>query len=82
MDVRKAFRRAVKAAGLDPDEIVRHTLRHTAITHIVQALVKLPTVRVFSGHKTLAMLERYAHASTPHVQASLDKLEARYKKVG
>src|SRR6266542_2277640 len=55
-NVRKAFRRVVKAAGLDPDEIVRHTLRHTAITHMVQALVNLPTVKVFSGHKTLAMV--------------------------
>ena len=33
-DVRKAFRRVVVAAGLDPDKVVRHTLRHTAITHM------------------------------------------------
>jgi integrase len=81
-DVRKAFRRVIKAAGLNPDEVVRHTLRHTAITHMVQALVNLPTVKLFSGHKTLAMVERYAHASTPHVQGALDKLEARYRKTG
>ena len=81
-DVRKAFRRAVMAAGLDPDRILRHTLRHTAITHMVLALVNLPTVKIFSGHKTLAMVERYAHANTAHVQASLDKLEAQYEKKG
>jgi hypothetical protein len=46
---------------------------------MVQALVNLPTVKIFSGHKTLAMVERYAHASTAHGQASLDKLEARYR---
>lgn len=34
MDIRKPFRRVVAAAGLDPDQVVRHTLRHTAITHI------------------------------------------------
>jgi integrase len=81
-DVRKAFRRVVIAAGLDPDKVARHTLRHTAITQLVFTLVNLPTVQKFSGHKTLSMLLRYAHANTPHVQASLDKLEARYKKVG
>ncbi len=81
-DVRKAFRRAVTAAGLDPDRVLRHTLRHTAITHMVQALVNLPTVAVFSGHKTLAMVQRYAHANTAHVHTSLDKLDARLKKVG
>jgi site-specific recombinase XerD len=79
MDIRKAFRRAVIAAGLDPDKIVRHTLRHTAITHMVQAAVDLPTVKVFSGHKTLAMVERYSHANAAHVQGALDKLEARYR---
>ncbi|MBK9117547.1 MAG: site-specific integrase [Betaproteobacteria bacterium] len=79
-DVRKAFRRAVVAAGPDPDRILRHALRHTAITHMVQALVNLPTVKIFSGHKTLAMVERYAHASAAHIQASLDRLEAQYEK--
>ena len=41
--IEKAFRRAVKRAGLNENEIVRHTLRHTAITHLVQAGVDLPT---------------------------------------
>ena len=61
VDVRKAFARAVTAAGLDPKQVVRHTLRHTAITHLVQAGVDLPTVKRISGHKTMAMVERYAH---------------------
>ena len=33
----KAFRDVVKAAGLDPKQVTPHTLRHTAITHLVQA---------------------------------------------
>ena len=37
--------RCVKRAGLDPTQVVRHTLRHTAITHLVQAGVDLPTVK-------------------------------------
>ncbi|MDH3672704.1 MAG: site-specific integrase, partial [Gammaproteobacteria bacterium] len=56
MAVEKAFRRVVSAAGLDPREVVRHTLRHTAITHLVQAGVDLPTVQRISGHKTLQMV--------------------------
>ena len=81
MNVRKAFRRVVTAAALNPDKVVRHTLRHTAISQIVQAGVDLPTVKRFSGHKTLAMVERYSHGNTAHLQASIDKLEKRYKKV-
>jgi site-specific recombinase XerD len=54
VDVRKAFVRSVKSAGLDPNQVVRHTLRHTPITHLVQAGVDLPTVKRISGHKTMA----------------------------
>jgi integrase len=82
VDVRKPFRRVVTAAGLDPDEVVRHTLRHTAITHLVQAGVDLPTVKRISGHKTLIMVERYAHQNGSHIQAAMDKLEERYRKNG
>ncbi len=43
--IEEPFRRVVVRAGLDPREVVRHTLRHTAITHLVQAGVDLPTVQ-------------------------------------
>ncbi len=82
MEIRKPFRRVVASAGLNPDEVVRHTLRHTAITHLVQAGVDLPTVKRISGHKTLAMVERYAHQNGEHISLAMDKLEDRYKKAG
>jgi integrase len=77
-DVRKAFVRSVIAANLDPTRVVRHTLRHTAITHLVQAGVDLPTVKRISGHKTLAMVERYAHQHGAHIQGAMDRLQRRY----
>jgi integrase len=76
--IEKTFRRVVKAAGLDPYQVVRHTLRHTAITHLVQAGVDLPTVKRISGHKTLIMVERYAHQNNEHIQNALAKLDGRY----
>ena len=79
VNIIKPFRRVVAAAGLDPSQVVRHTLRHTVITHLVQAGVDLPTVRRISGHKTLAMVERYAHANGAHIQLAMDKLESRLK---
>lgn len=75
--IRKAHRRVVKTAGLDPDVVVRHTFRHTAITHLVQAGVDLPTVQKISGHKTLAMVGRYSHANGAHIDAAMDKLQSR-----
>lgn len=79
MEIRKPFRRVVQAAGLDPNQVVRHTLRHTAITHLVQAGVDLPTVKRISGHKTLAMVERYSHQNGAHIEGAMDKLQARIK---
>lgn len=79
VSIRKPFRRVVAAAGLNPDQVVRHTLRHTAITHLIQAGVDLPTVKRISGHKTLVMVERYAHANGEHIQAAMDKLDKRYR---
>ena len=75
--IRKAFRRSAERAGLDPDQITPHTLRHTAVTHLVQAGVDLPTVQRISGHKTLSMVARYAHQSGSHIEAAMDRLEGR-----
>jgi len=79
VDIAKPFRRVVKNAGLNSSEVVRHTLRHTAITHLVQAGVDLPTVKRISGHKTLMMVERYAHQNGPHIQTAMDKLSKGYR---
>jgi integrase len=81
VDVRKAFVRSVIKAGLDPKQVVPHTLRHTAITHLVQAGVDLPTVKRISGHKTMAMVERYAHQSGTHIAEAMDKLDDRYRLI-
>jgi integrase len=75
----KPWGRVVVAAGLDPKKVVRHTLRHTAITHLVQAGVDLPTVQRSSGHRTFSMVLRYTHQTSEHVEAAMDKLENRYR---
>ena len=75
----KPFRRCVLLAGLDVKQVIRHTLRHTAITHLVQAGVDLPTVKRISGHKNLSMVERYSHQNGTHIQSAMVKLSERYK---
>ncbi|MFN6360644.1 MAG: tyrosine-type recombinase/integrase, partial [Burkholderiales bacterium] len=74
----KPFKRCVIEAGLDPKQVLRHTLRHTAITHLVQAGVDLPTVKRISGNKNLSMVERYSHQNGAHIQAAMSKLADRY----
>ncbi|MET4807495.1 tyrosine-type recombinase/integrase [Limibacillus sp. MBR-115] len=57
----KPFNRAVKDAGLDPEQITPHVMRHTAITNLVRSGAPLPVIQRISGHKTLAMVLRYTH---------------------
>jgi len=75
--IRKAFRRSAARADLDPEQITPHVLRHTVVTHLVQAGVDLPTVQRISGHKTLSMVARYAHQSGAHIQTAMSKLQNR-----
>ncbi|HLZ67676.1 MAG TPA: tyrosine-type recombinase/integrase [Aliidongia sp.] len=67
----KAFRDAVKEAGLDPKLVTPHVMRHTAITALVKAKVDLPTIQRISGHKTLAMVLRYTHVHGDHIDQGI-----------
>lgn len=81
-DFKRPYKRVILAAGLSPMEINKHTLRHTAISHLVQAGVDLPTVSRISGHKSLAMVLRYAHQNGAHIRAAMDKLEGTLDLAG
>jgi integrase len=67
----RPFDEAAKAAGLDPELITPHVMRHTAITKLVQAGVDLPTVQRISGHKSLAMVLRYTHVHGRHIDEAI-----------
>jgi integrase len=69
-----AFRGAVMRAGLDPELVTPHVMRHTAITALVQAGVDLPTIQKISGHKTLAMVLRYAHVHGQHIDRAIEAI--------
>jgi integrase len=80
--ISEGFKRAVIRAGLDPAKVTPHVLRHTAITKLVEAGVDLPTVQRISGHKTLAMVARYAHVSSPHIDAAMGALDRTIPEPG
>jgi integrase len=70
----RPFKDAARRAGLDPALITPHVMRHTAVTKLVQAGVDLPTVQRISGHKTLAMVLRYAHVHGRHIDQAIRAL--------
>ena len=81
-DMKTAFRRCVVRAGLEPSEIVPHTMRHTAITNLAATGADIPTIQEFSGHLNLKMVMRYAHARDRrvvfHIWGFSDWKEAGY----
>ena len=71
----KQFARTVTRAKLDPAKVTPHIMRHTAITHLVQPGVDLPTIKRISGHKTLKVLERYVHLVSEHIDNAVEHLD-------
>lgn len=53
-----------------------HDLRHTALTNMGEAGVDVRTMMAFSGHKTMAMLLRYVHASPSRLRSAMAQVEA------
>lgn len=66
-------------SNLDIEKVTPHTMRHTAITHLVQNGVDLLTVQHISGHKTLKMVQHYFHQNGKHIDDAMSKLEKAYK---
>ena len=79
IDIRKAFVRCVQRANLDIEKVTPHTMRHTAITHLVQNGIDLLTVQHISGHKTLKMVQHYFHQNGKHIDDAMAKLEKAYQ---
>lgn len=60
VDCRKAFKTVVRLAGLGKP-VVRHTLRHTAATWMMQAGVEPWMAAGFLGMTVETLLRRYGH---------------------
>lgn len=73
--IERPFREAVKLAGLDVKAVVRHTLRHSAISHMVQANINIPMVKRLAGHKNLETTMKYIHQNAPDVDKAMQQFE-------
>jgi len=59
----KHLQHATGDTGLQEKEIGLHTLRHSIATHLLQAGMKLDSIRRFLGHSSLESTQIYTHLS-------------------
>lgn len=78
--VKTSFDAARKAAGLD--DVRFHDLRHTFASRLVQAGVPLYDVGQLLGHKSLGMVQRYAHLAPDYQERAIKALNELGHKMG
>ncbi|MDI6798228.1 MAG: tyrosine-type recombinase/integrase [Desulfatibacillaceae bacterium] len=72
-DMRKAFARAKKAAGIDrPFRL--HDLRHSFASNLVMNGTDLRTVQELLGHRNIKTTLRYSHLSQAYKKKAVDGL--------
>jgi integrase len=75
VSMRAAFSRCVETAGMNAAVVVPHTMRHTAVTRLAAIGADIKTIQEFSGHESLTMVLRYAHAQDRAIDSALDRLD-------
>jgi len=68
----KLFREALAKAGIKDFRF--HDLRHTAASYLAQNGATLLEIQQVLGHRTTAMVMRYAHLTESHVEAVVDRV--------
>ncbi|MHB1642619.1 MAG: tyrosine-type recombinase/integrase [Acidithiobacillus sp.] len=80
VDLRTPWENALKAAGIEGFHW--HDLRHTFASMAAMNGASLPELAALLGHKTLAMVQRYAHLSPGHTAALAERVAAKMMSGG
>lgn len=67
VDIRESWLNALERAGIKDFRF--HDLRHTAASYLAMNGASLAAIAEILGHKTLAMVKRYAHLSESHTHS-------------
>ncbi len=78
IQLRDSFEKACKEA--DIKDFKWHDLRHTAASYLAMNGASLAEIAEVLGHKTLAMVKRYAHLSEAHTAKVVESMNERMFK--
>jgi integrase len=74
MDIRRPWEEAVKLAKLNDFRF--HDLRHSAASYLAMNGATASEIAAVLGHKTLAMVKRYAHLSEAHTASVVARMNS------
>ncbi len=75
IDIRSSWETALKKAGIDNFRF--HDLRHTTASYLAMNGASLNEIAEILGHKTLAMVMRYAHLSEGHTKRIVSDMNSK-----
>ena len=78
IDVRAAWEAARERAGIEDFRF--HDLRHTAASYLAMNGATLIEIATVLGHRTLQMVQRYAHISERHTAEVVERMNKRMFK--
>jgi integrase len=74
-EIKKSWEGALKEAGIEDFRF--HDLRHSAASYLAMNGASLAEIAEVLGHKTLAMVKRYAHLSEAHTSSVVASMNER-----
>jgi integrase len=81
-DIRKALDTAIRKAGIDPGKgtmkIVFHTLRHSAISQLIECGADTTMVQNYVAHASPEMTNNYTHLSEEYRRKTGELLDGLY----
>jgi integrase len=74
IDLRAAWARALQAAAITDFRF--HDLRHSAASYLAMSGASLVEIAAILGHRTLQMVQRYAHLAEGHTASVVARMNA------